>query len=221
MKTIQELKLYIADDRIEDVLDELLTHDDALDNSLFNQIVLIKSQYKDFSKRENLNMNESSIEKQKIVNGLLNILDEVENRIKESEKHKSTPEKEHITEGVLVKGPTEIISALWANLYGYQTKNVDIVMMTMHPKSPIIEGFRDYVKQIFAHNIIYKILSLELDSQIDDEASVKMVLESKTLDYDDTFKNNISTSMQLLKRDTDGSWKLWTGEILELKYLET
>jgi chitinase len=220
MNAIQDLKLLIADDRIDDALQGLLTYVQDSDNDFFNQIVLLKSQYKDFTKRENLNLNESNIEKQKILSGLLNIVDEVGEKINAQKTDFKNTEKDQDTEGAIIKGSSPIMSVLWANIYGFEIKNADLVMMTMHPQSPLYEGFRDYIKQIFVYDIIYKVISMELYNHDEDEAEVKMVLESRSKMYDPSFKNNISISMQSLKRDKDGYWKIWTGEILELKYLE-
>ena len=105
-------------------------------------------------------------------------------------------------------------------MYGFLTKNVDIVKESLHPLSPNLGQIEDYLKQVFVQDLTYNIRSLDVLEQKGNQARVKMVLETRSRMPVLSFKDNLSISIQYLATDENGFWKIWGSEFLELKTLD-
>ena len=208
--TIDNIKLLIADNKIEQATSELLQLAKK-DAQLLNQVILLKNQFKDYTQNVNLNLVERNEERAKVVNGLLYIADEIGKNINQNDAD---------TEGCVMRGSSEILSVLWLNLYGNLTKNLDIVLESIHPQSPIYNQMAEYTKQVYLFDLIYNLVSLEVLEQNNNQARVKMVLETRSRQPVANFKNNIWISIQYLMLDENNHWKIWSGDTLEFKYIE-
>lgn len=213
LKTIDNIKLLIADNKIEQATNELFQLAKN-ETTLLNQVILLKNQFKDYTQNINLNLMERNEERAKVINGLLYVADEIANSLlQNSQNHKNT-------EGYLMQGSGEVLAVLWLNMYGYLTKNLDIVMASIHQQSPVYGQIGDYTQQVFVHDLTYNIVSLEVLTEEATQIRVKMVLETRSRKPSIYFKNNLWTGIQFLCPDENGHWKIWSGETLELKYLE-
>jgi hypothetical protein len=74
--TIKDIKLLIADNKIEQATNALLDLT-AHDTDLENQVILLKSQFAEHNHNINLNLIERNEERAKLVNGLLYLTNEV------------------------------------------------------------------------------------------------------------------------------------------------
>ncbi len=217
--TIDNIKLLIGDNKVEQATNELLQLAKN-DSPLLNQVILLKNQFKDYTQSINLNLVERNEERAKVINGLLFVADEI---------GKNSPQKPQNTdgtsrsnrEGYLMQGSGEILAVLWLNMYGYLTKNIDIVKESIHPQSPNLSQVEDYLKQLFVQDLTYNIVSLEVLEQKGNQARVKMHLETRSRKPVMNFKDNLSISIQYLATDENGYWKIWGSEFLEFKSLDS
>jgi hypothetical protein len=208
--TIDNIKLLIADNKIEQATNELLQLAKS-ETPLLNQVILLKNQFKDYTQNINLNLMERNEERAKVINGLLYVADEI---------GKNGPQMPVHTEGVVLRGSSEILAVLWVNMYGFLTKNVEIVKESLHPQSPNLGQVEAYLNQLFVQDLTYHIVSLEVLEQKGNQARVKMVLETRSLKPVPNFKDNLTVSIQYLATDENGYWKIWGSEFLELKSLD-
>ena len=212
LKTIDNIKLLIADNKIEQATNDLFQLAKN-ETALLNQVILLKNQFKDYTHNINLNLMERNEERAKVINGLLYIADEIANSLKQN------GQKVNDTEGYLMQGSGEVLAVLWLNMYGYLTKKLDIVMASIHQQSPIYGQIADYTQQVFMHDLTYNMVSLEVLTEEETQVRVKMVLETRARKPSIHFKNNLWTGIQYLCPDEQGHWKIWSGETLELKYI--
>jgi hypothetical protein len=108
---------------------------------------------------------------------------------------------------------------MWLNVWGYQTKNLDAVKLSVHPNSPVISQIEVYTQQVFEHELNYEILSMEVLEEKSQEAKLKMTMITRAKTPTPHFRDNLWTGFQYLYRDDLGNWKIWAGETVELKYL--
>ena len=214
--TITDIKLLLADNQIGQATTALIQLA-AADAPLLNQVILLKSQFADYSHNVLLNLGERNEQHAKIVNGLLFVADEIGKKLQQPNNQNGHDAPEN---GVFLHGSSEILAVIWLNLHGYITKNIDSVLLSIHPESPVYAQTADYTKQVFTLDLSYEIKSLEVLNETKKEARLKMVLETRALTHAAAFKDNLWTGIQYLVRDANGYWRIWSGDTLELKYIE-
>ena len=204
---IDNIKLLIADNKIEQASNELFQLAKS-ETQLLNQVILLKNQFKDYTQNINLNLMERNEERAKVINGLLFVADEIE---------KNGYQKLEDIAGAVMRGSGEILVVLWLNMYGYLTKNTEIILESLHKQSPNYPNAVAYLNQGFPQDLTYNITSLEVLEQKGNQARVKMYLETRARKPIAHFKDNLSISIQYLATDENGFWKIWGSEFLEIK----
>ncbi len=217
MASITDIKLLIAENNIEQAATSLLqlARDEP---QLLNQVILLKSQFADYNHNLTLNLIERNEQHAKIVNGLLYLADEIGKKNKQQTGGNSLTTNDN--GGLYIKGPSELLAVMWLNLHGYITKNLDTVLLSIHPDSPVYAQTADYTKQIFLLDLAYEIRHLEVMNVSKHEARIKMSLETRALTHTAAFKDNLWTGIQYLAPNNEGHWKIWSGDTIELKYIE-
>ena len=109
-------------------------------------------------------------------------------------------------------------SVIYANAKYMTEKNLEAVMGTIHPESPVFESTEKIVKQIFEQfDLSYKIEKIEIIEESEEEALVKFIqLTTKLNNFQ--FKNNRLTGVHTLRKD-GSSWKIYTTKSSNLEYL--
>jgi len=109
-------------------------------------------------------------------------------------------------------------SVIYANAKYMTEENLEEVMETIHPESPVFESTEKIVKQIFEQfDLSYKIEKIEIIEESDEEAIVRFVqLTTKLKNFQ--FKNNRLTGVHTLRKD-GSSWKIYATKSNNLEYL--
>ncbi|MCJ7552419.1 MAG: hypothetical protein MUO34_00925 [Ignavibacteriaceae bacterium] len=110
-------------------------------------------------------------------------------------------------------------SVIYANAKYMTEKNLEAVMETIHPESPVFESTKKIVTQIFQQfDLSYKIEKIEIIEENADEAIVKFVqLTTKLTNFQ--FNNNRLTGVHTLRKDGN-SWKIFSTRTENLEYLQ-
>lgn len=112
----------------------------------------------------------------------------------------------------------QLQAVMATNIKGITEKKLDIAMSVFHSKSPDYTPTKDATKQILqTYNIKIRLLSLQVIGS-DQEYAVARVKYETTQDRGPAFRNNVSDTMQVFKKEGN-QWKLWTSATLNIKYL--
>ena len=112
--------------------------------------------------------------------------------------------------------PEEVINA---NIDFMNNEDIEGAIKTLHPESPQLESTEAMMKKIFEmYDLNYKIESMKVLEEYDDEARVEFVQVTTKIKGPD-FKNNRITGIHTLKKDGD-SWKIYSTEMKNLEFLD-
>jgi hypothetical protein len=110
-------------------------------------------------------------------------------------------------------------SVIEANAKYMTEENFDKVMDTIDKDSPAYASSESMVKKLFdLYDLNYKIISMKVINESNDEAQVEFVQETTKI-KGPAFKNNRVDGVHILKRD-DNSWKIYSTKITNIQYLD-
>lgn len=103
------------------------------------------------------------------------------------------------------------------NLKAYQKENINALMASIHPRSPVRKETEELSKMVFSlYDLEYEYSNLEILELSGSEATIQMTQTTKKIKGSD-FRDNRVTSIQTLKKD-NGQWKFF--DLLAIKDLE-
>ena len=95
------------------------------------------------------------------------------------------------------------------NVHGLEKKDVETVMATIHPESPVFGSTRGAVEEMFkVIDLKFTISDLRLVSATPDEAKVSFVQKTQKVGGDAPFQDNIVEGIHTLRPDK-GTWKIY------------
>lgn len=101
-----------------------------------------------------------------------------------------------------------ILAVLQANIKNSNEENLDGVLSTIDETSPLFEQNKQVYSQIFqTYDFLFTIESSKIINYTENEAAVYMVQTTKKLKGPD-FQDNRTSTVTMLKKTTDGKWKL-------------
>jgi hypothetical protein len=110
-------------------------------------------------------------------------------------------------------------SVIEANAKYMTEENFDKVMDTIDKDSPAYASSESMVKKLFdLYDLNYKIISMKVINESNDEAQVEFVQETTKI-KGPAFKNNRVDGIHILRRD-DNSWKIYSTKITNIQYLD-
>jgi hypothetical protein len=113
----------------------------------------------------------------------------------------------------------QLQSIIDANIKGGNEKNLDLAMSCFHSKSASYITARDGTKRIFQdYNVKTRLLFMQVIGADQEYVVARVKYETKQ-DTGPAFRNNISDTMQVFRKERD-QWKLWTSALLDIKYLQ-
>lgn len=222
MKKGDKIRKLIADYRLEDALSSMLNIVENRDVNLRNQVILTKARQKDFRNDVHLGLKEKDNERQQIIFSCLNILDEIEQVI-------NIDDDEDNRNQITVIGETEIVTVIFAYVYGQMTGNHALSNAVLYNED---EDEEDFILSfainsflgIESSNLNYEIYKVEVIERSSDEALARAIIKT-TNKYDDednffSRPNNIMTTIFYLKKDYEGFWKIAGSKVEGINYIE-
>ncbi len=106
------------------------------------------------------------------------------------------------------------------NIKSNEAEDVAATMKTIHTKSPLYQGTRKQLSQLFSKHpgVKYELISLKYLTT-DGDYAIARVLQRTTQTPPVIIRNN-ETDMMVAFRKEGGTWKFWTQAILDFKYLK-
>jgi hypothetical protein len=114
----------------------------------------------------------------------------------------------------------ELTDVVKSNVYAMSKRNVNLVLNTIHPESPLVESSKDMLTYIFARlQLRYTLQRIEVTKVEPDEARVQVLQVTQKLSGNAAFRDNRIKLMHTLKRDGQ-KWKIFSSKALSIEYLE-
>jgi hypothetical protein len=105
--------------------------------------------------------------------------------------------------------PEVIFLVLHENLRAFEKKDVDTVMATIHPESPVYESTRQSVEEMFKLvDLKFTLSDLRVVSSRPDEVKVSFVQKTERVGGSAPFTDNIVEGIHTLRPDK-GTWKIY------------
>lgn len=113
----------------------------------------------------------------------------------------------------------DIKSTMTENIRSTQAEDLEAMMKTIHPKSPLYETTRRQVAQVFGKlkGLRYELVSLKFLA-VDGAYAVARIRQRTTKVPPENFRNNEIDMIVAFKQD-EGTWKIWTQATLEIRFL--
>ena len=103
----------------------------------------------------------------------------------------------------------QLFLAVHENLHALEKKDVETVMATIHPESPVFGSTREAIETMFKSvDLKFTITDLRLVSATPDEAKVSFVQKTQKVGGDAPFQDNIVEGIHILRPDK-GTWKIY------------
>lgn len=113
----------------------------------------------------------------------------------------------------------EIEDVVKTNVHAMSKRNVNLVLDTIHPESPIVESTKDMLTYIFARlQLRYTLQQIEVKEVEPGEAKVQVLQVTQKLSGNAAFRDNRIRLLHTLKRDGQ-KWKIFSSEALMIEYL--
>ena len=102
-----------------------------------------------------------------------------------------------------------IFLVLHENLHAFEKKDVETVMATIHPQSPVYESTRETVEEMFKNvDLKFTLSDLRMVSATPEEVKVSFVQKTERVGGNAPFQNNIVEGIHTLRPDK-GIWKIY------------
>ena len=106
------------------------------------------------------------------------------------------------------------------NVHAMAKRNVNLVLDTIHPESPLVESSKDMLTYIFARlQLRYTLQRIEVKEVKPGEAQVEVLQVTQKLSGNAAFRDNRIKLLHTLKRDGQ-KWKIYSSEALMIEYLK-
>ena len=106
------------------------------------------------------------------------------------------------------------------NVEGMGKRNINFVLSTFHPESPLLESSKDMLTYMFARvQLRYTLQAIEVKKIDGDEAEVEVLQVTQKLSGNAAFRDNRIKLLHTLKQDGQ-KWKIYTSEALYIEYLK-
>ena len=144
----------------------------------------------------------------------INTLNNPSDRAFASEKPNS-----YITQNNYDRERISIEKLLKENLKAYKTEDIEALMASIHPDSPVRAHTEEFSKIAFSmYDVDYEYNNLEILELSESEATIKITQTTKKI-KGSNFKDNRATSIQSLKK-YNGEWKFFDLlAITDIEYL--
>jgi len=114
----------------------------------------------------------------------------------------------------------ELTDVVKSNVYAMSKRNVNLVLNTIHPESPLVESSKDMLTYIFARlQLRYTLQRIQVTKVESDEAKVEVLQVTQKLSGNAAFRDNRIKLLHTLKRDGQ-KWKIFSSEALLIEYLK-
>lgn len=114
-----------------------------------------------------------------------------------------------------------ILAAVNANLAAAVAEDVDAYLATLHPASPYYAPTAQMIGDFFAsHELRYEVSDVTIVSRSATEALVRLTQRTEQISGPSDFNDNISVILYTLRPATDGTWRLYFSEVVDVVYLE-
>jgi hypothetical protein len=114
----------------------------------------------------------------------------------------------------------EIEDVVKTNVHAMAKRNVNLVLDTIHPESPLAESSKDMLTYIFARlQLRYTLQRIEVKEVEPGEAKVEVLQVTQKLSGNAAFRDNRIKLLHTLKRDGQ-KWKIFSSEALMIEYLK-
>ncbi len=101
-----------------------------------------------------------------------------------------------------------IFGAIHENVHALEKKDLDTVMATIHPASPVFKDTRDAVELMFKSvDLKYTLSDLRIVSASPDEVKVSFLQKTEKIGGEGQFEDNIVEGIHTLRLDR-GQWKI-------------
>jgi hypothetical protein len=113
----------------------------------------------------------------------------------------------------------EIEDVVKTNVHAMSKRNVNLVLDTIHPESPLVESSKDMLTYIFARlQLRYTLQQIEVKDVEPGEAKVEVLQVTQKLSGNAAFRDNRIRLLHTLRRDGQ-KWKIFSSEALMIEYL--
>ena len=113
----------------------------------------------------------------------------------------------------------EIEDVVKTNVHAMSKRNVNLVLDTIHPESPLVASSKDMLTYIFARlQLRYTLQQIEVKEVEPGEAKVEVLQVTQKLSGNAAFRDNRIRLLHTLKRDGQ-KWKIFSSEALMIEYL--
>ena len=114
----------------------------------------------------------------------------------------------------------EIEDVVKTNVHAMAKRNVNLVLDTIHPESPILASTKDMLTYMFARlQLRYTLQQIEVKEVKLGEAKVEVLQVTQKLSGNAAFRDNRIRLLHTLKRDGQ-KWKIYSSEALMIEYLK-
>jgi hypothetical protein len=114
----------------------------------------------------------------------------------------------------------EIEDVVKTNVHAMAKRNVNLVLDTIHPESPILASTKDMLTYMFARlQLRYTLQRIEVKEVKLGEAKVEVLQVTQKLSGNAAFRDNRIKLLHTLKRDGQ-KWKIFSSEALMIEYLK-
>ena len=112
-----------------------------------------------------------------------------------------------------------VVKTLKQNLRSVQEENMDLMMSTIHKKSPAYMSTRYAMEPIFRdYDLKYELVSHKFIAHDGDLAYIRVVQKTSKINGP-AFRNNIIDMVQGYRKEA-GVWKVWGQFIVDIQYFE-
>lgn len=113
-----------------------------------------------------------------------------------------------------------IIGVIHENLQAYRVEDIDRVMETVDPDSPVYDSTRSVTLQLFSgYDLSYELKDIHLIFYDGETAEVEFVQVTKKINGAE-FRNNRVAGVNFLRK-TDSGWKIYSTIISSVEYLDS
>lgn len=220
MKTINEIKALVGENRVEDALNALIEYVAEKDDTLTNQLFLTKGRYKEYVVSTNLGLEERNHERQQIINSILLIADDAEQFVKIVETTATTIST--MAQEVSIKGNDEIIGLLFTHIYAYNTNDFKAMQLTLHPDYAEVKPaeWKEFLKKNVGENIVFQIIKIEPVKEEPTKATYKMDFIRKSTLTPPAIDPEWTSDIFTLMLDDKKRWKIVNDENIEFKIIK-
>lgn len=220
MKTINEIKALVGENRVEDALNALIEYVAEKDDTLTNQLFLTKGRFKEYTTSTTLGLDERNHERQQIVNSILMIADDAEQFVKVVETTTTTIET--IAHEVSIKGNDEIIGIIFTHIYAYNTNDFKAMQPTLHPGYAEVKPaeWKEFLKKNVGENIGFQIIKIEPIKEEPTKATYKVEYIRKSTLTPSAIDPEWTSDVFTLMPDEKKRWKIVNDENIEFKIIK-